>query len=88
MNISLTPELEQFITDRVKSGMYNSSSEVVREALRLLKEQHELYRIRLAELKTEIDKGVASANAGRLISGDEAFKRVREQIKKHRNAVD
>ena len=34
MNISLTPELEQFVLDQVKSGQYKSSSEVVREALR------------------------------------------------------
>ncbi len=30
-NISLTPELDQFIDDRVESGLYESASEVVRE---------------------------------------------------------
>jgi antitoxin ParD1/3/4 len=57
MNISLTPELEKFITDRVQSGMYHSSSEVVREALRLLQEQQMLKEIKLAELRQEIQKG-------------------------------
>lgn len=33
MNISLTPELEKFVNAKVKSGRYNSASEVVREAL-------------------------------------------------------
>ena len=33
MNVSLTPELEKIVNKRVKSGMYNSASEVVREAL-------------------------------------------------------
>lgn len=33
MNVSLTPELEQFVQSRVESGRYNSASEVVREAL-------------------------------------------------------
>lgn len=36
MNVSLTPDLERFVRDKVASGLYNSSSEVVREALRLL----------------------------------------------------
>jgi antitoxin ParD1/3/4 len=31
MNISLTPELEEFVQDKVNSGMYKSASEVVRE---------------------------------------------------------
>lgn len=36
MNVSLTPDLERFVRERVDSGLYNSASEVVREALRLL----------------------------------------------------
>ena len=39
MSVSLTPELEQFVSTKVESGRYNSASEVVREALRLLEEQ-------------------------------------------------
>ena len=35
MNVSLTPELEQFIYSKVKSGFYGSASEVIREGLRL-----------------------------------------------------
>lgn len=36
MNVSLTPKLEEFIREKVSSGLYNNASEVVREALRLL----------------------------------------------------
>ena len=35
MNVSLTSELEAWIAERVSSGLYRSSSEVVREALPL-----------------------------------------------------
>jgi putative addiction module CopG family antidote len=42
MNVSLTPELERFVGEKVKSGLYNNASEVVREGLRLLKEQDEI----------------------------------------------
>ena len=39
MNISLTPELEQFVQSTVNNGRYSSASEVVLAALRLLKER-------------------------------------------------
>ncbi len=64
MNVSLTPELEQLVNDKVKSGLYNSASEVVREALRLLKEQDALKAYRLEELRREIAVGIAQADRG------------------------
>ena len=39
MNVSLTPELERLVNDKVDSGLYQTASEVVREALRLLKDR-------------------------------------------------
>ncbi len=41
MNISLTPELERIVKNKVASGLYNNASEVIREALRnsLIREQ-------------------------------------------------
>lgn len=65
MNVSLTPELETLVNEKVKSGDYNSASEVVREALRLLKEQDELKRIRRDELRREVMKGVTDVREGR-----------------------
>ncbi len=65
MNVSLTPELETLVNEKVKSGNYNSASEVVREALRLLKEQDELKRIRREELRREVMKGVTDVREGR-----------------------
>lgn len=38
LNVSLTPELEQFILQRVASGRYQTASEVVRAGLRLLEQ--------------------------------------------------
>ncbi len=39
MNVSLTPELEKLVQEKVASGLYNSASEVIRESLRLLHER-------------------------------------------------
>ena len=64
MNVSLTSELEKMVNERVRSGMYSSASEVIREALRLLNEQEQLRRQRLEELRKEIDIGLEQANRG------------------------
>lgn len=39
MNVSLTPQLEEFVRRKVESGLYNNASEVIREGLRLLIER-------------------------------------------------
>ena len=39
MNVSLTQELEDLVNEKVRSGFYQTASEVVREALRLLKQR-------------------------------------------------
>src|SRR5262245_51013697 len=89
MNVSLTPQLEELVKEKVASGKYNSASEVVRDALRLLEEQDELHRIKLEALKSDIMLGVADLEAGRYktyASGQDLFddikKRGRRRIAK------
>ena len=64
MNISLTPKLESFVKQKVSTGMYNSVSEVMREALRLLEEKEALKAMRLEALKVDIQDGINSLNDG------------------------
>jgi antitoxin ParD1/3/4 len=66
MNVSLTPELEQFVSKKVESGLYQTASEVIREGLRLLKEKEDLHQKRLQELRHEIQIGVDQADRGEL----------------------
>lgn len=73
MNVSLTPELEQLVQSKVKSGRYLSASEVVREGLRLLEERDRLYEMRLAELQRKLAIGVEQADRGELIEADDVF---------------
>jgi putative addiction module CopG family antidote len=47
-NVSLTPELETFIAERLSSGDYGNASEVVRSALKLLRDQGERPKSRLS----------------------------------------
>lgn len=86
MNVSLSPELEQLIEAKVKSGMYNSASEVIRAGLRLLQEQDELRQIRLRELKREVQQGLDEIERGEVVDGDEVFQELRERNQKIKQA--
>jgi antitoxin ParD1/3/4 len=79
MNISLTPELERMVDERVKTGRYASASEVIREGLRLLEEQEQLKLQRLASVRQRIDRGLEQLDNGRGIPGDEARARLRRK---------
>ncbi len=67
MNVSLTPELEQFVSTKVESGRYTSASEVVREALRLLEEHDQARRTQIAAFNQELGHRLASLDRGERI---------------------
>jgi antitoxin ParD1/3/4 len=66
MNVSLTPELESLIQDKVASGRYASASEVVREALRLLERRDKTDAEKLEWLRKAWREGIESGPGGTL----------------------
>ena len=80
MNVSLTPELEAVIQSKVKSGMYNSASEVVREGIRLLQQRDDTHEAKLNALRAEIQKGVDSLEAGRYRDLSDAMGDIKERL--------
>ena len=66
MNINLTPQLEELVRSKVTSGLYNSASEVVREALRLMEREDQLRAAALGQLRQDIQAGIDSGPAGEL----------------------
>jgi antitoxin ParD1/3/4 len=84
MNVSLTPELEKLVQEKVKTGRYNSASEVVREALRLLEEQDQLRALRLEEVRKKIAEGLEALDRGEGMDGEEAIARLRKKSKARR----
>jgi antitoxin ParD1/3/4 len=58
VNVSLTPELERLVSDKVDTGMYQTASEVVREGLRLLKDRDD------RQLRADVRAGFDSADQG------------------------
>jgi antitoxin ParD1/3/4 len=78
MNVSLTPELEKFVADKVKTGLYNNASEVVRASLRLLKEEEDLK----AKWREEIEIGWQQARAGQVVDGPAAMRKIQARLEK------
>ena len=83
MNVSLTPELERRIAEKVESGLYGSASEVVREGLRLL---FETESGRVERLRAEIAVGLDQIARGETVAGATAFAAVTERLDRRRRA--
>ena len=64
MNVSLPEELANFVKDKVSTGRYGSSSEVVREALRLMEKTEQQEAEKLALLRQAWPQGVDRGDAG------------------------
>ena len=84
MNVSLTPELEQFVQTKVQSGRYNSASEVVREALRLLEEHERARAAQMAEFNEELGRRLASLDRGESVAPAKVRSRLRRKSEERR----
>lgn len=70
----------------LKTGHYQSQSEILREGLRLLKEKEELKQLRLSELRKEIAIGSAEADRDEFVEGEEAFASIRKRSSERKGA--
>lgn len=66
MNVSLTPHLESFVHEAVRAGRFQSASELVRTALRMLEEREAERIARVEWLRSEVKKGRDSGTASPL----------------------
>ena len=65
MNVSLTPELENRVQAKLATGLYRSSSELVRDALRLLHEYEGERMRRLEDLRGDLQVALEQLKAGK-----------------------
>jgi antitoxin ParD1/3/4 len=86
VNVNLGTVFDKFIAQLLKTGMYQSQSEVVREGLRLLKEREDLKNLRLAELRKEIATASKQADRGEFVDGDETFAEIRRRSAERKRA--
>jgi antitoxin ParD1/3/4 len=86
MNVSLTPELEKFVSTKVESGRYNSASEVVREALRLLEEHDQARAARLTEFNQELGRRLDALDRGQHVDPAETRARLQRKSEARRKS--
>lgn len=84
MDVSLPPELEQFIQAEIGSGHYRDPEEVIRAGLHRLKQDQEIALPRhktLADLERRLREGIERLDRGEGIPGEESRRRMKEWIK-------
>ncbi|MDJ0766173.1 MAG: type II toxin-antitoxin system ParD family antitoxin [Myxococcota bacterium] len=91
VTVSLTPQLEEELNERVRSGQYASASEVMREALRVLSHYERIREAQIAKLENEILIGVKQFERGEYSeftekTMDEIRARGMERLKKRQDA--
>jgi antitoxin ParD1/3/4 len=64
MNISLQPDVQRYVDEKIKLGLYGSQQEAVNGLLQHLRSLEELTSDAVDELRAEIDKGIAEADRG------------------------
>ncbi|MGA2206037.1 MAG: type II toxin-antitoxin system ParD family antitoxin [Terracidiphilus sp.] len=84
MNVSLTPELDKFVAGKVESGRYNSASEVVREALRLLEEHDRARGTQIAAFNRELGARLKSLDRGERVEAGVVRKRLEQKSRERR----
>ena len=84
MNVNLTPELETLVRGKVESGLFRSASEVVRHALRIMVRDEEREQQHQEYLRRALAEGIAQADRGELIDGEEAFAELERRAKARR----
>jgi antitoxin ParD1/3/4 len=76
VNISLTPELDRLVQQKVESGLYQTASEVIREGLRLLHDRDAIHEQQLRNLRRRIDRGLKQLDGGQGVSATKAWKQI------------
>ncbi|HBL13898.1 MAG TPA: type II toxin-antitoxin system ParD family antitoxin [Cyanobacteria bacterium UBA11162] len=84
MNITLKPEEEQLIQEKLRSGKYQTAYEVIVEALRLLAERDNYYQKWVEETRQKVVVGLEQLDRGEGIDGDVVIARLRNKLSKAR----
>jgi len=80
MAMQLTPEIEQLVQAKVRTGRYGSPAEVLQEALRLLEERDQLRAMHREELQQSIAQGLESLRVGKSVDGEAVFDRIEAEL--------
>ncbi len=79
MEISLNSDFDKFINEQMATGLYKSVSEIVNDAMSLLRLRKSVNSERINAFNAEIKKGIDDIEAGRIADGDAFFKNLIKQ---------
>ena len=82
MTVTLTPELEKFIAEQLKSGHYRSADDVIAQGLGMLRAQEEFIQANTAELREKIAVGMEQIRRGEVVDGRKAIQNLREKLRR------
>lgn len=80
LSITLPDKLARLVREKVESGMYASNSEVIREALRVFREQEEIKEQKINWLRSELQKSIDDPRPS--IDASEVFAKLEERFGK------
>jgi len=84
ITITLPPDMLATIKNKVRSGAYGSTSELIREAMRLWQKKEEEHQARLAHIR---DRLTNSARSGEPVPLDDAFKTIEQSHKQRMKMI-
>jgi len=84
MEITLKPDLIEFLTDKIAQGKYQTLDEAINKSVELLKNQEQIYQGRFDELQKEILRGVEASERGEVIDADLIFSQLENKLKQKR----
>ena len=84
MNVSLNPELDQFVSAKVSYVRYTNASDVIREGLRLLEERDQARAMQLASFNQKLSQRIDSLDRGQAVDPGEVRKRLRRKAEARR----
>ena len=79
MQISLKPEQETFILEKLHQGKYQSVDELLTLAFPLL-EEHDRKERALVELREKIAEGTEQIRQGKVIDGEVVFQQLQDKL--------
>jgi antitoxin ParD1/3/4 len=76
LNVSLTPTLQKYVRSKVKSGQYESASEVIRDSLRALQERDQAASSFWSDVRTKVAEARREVAEGRTVDGETAMNEI------------
>jgi antitoxin ParD1/3/4 len=80
LNVSLTPTLQKYIHAKVRSGRYESASEVIRESLRALQEREQAADVYWADVRNKVQLARKQVAEGKTHDGEQAMNEILAEL--------